>query len=232
MTATKMIDHETGEVSESTAVVRVDTSMGIVRPMVNAKEAVAAWKEYQDLMKAVLDKDDLENIGGKEFKKKSAWRKFATFFNLSVECSEEKEIHQNDVLAFDVMYKATAPNGRSAYGDGSCESDENERAIKSRHDTRAMAHTRAFNRAVSNLIGGGEVSADEISSKKPAEPISTDTKFLFGKYKDKTIKEVGFFDTVDYCTYLKTSADKKNEPFKGQAKNILDFCLAEQAKKK
>jgi hypothetical protein len=33
----------------------------------------------------------------------------------------------------------------------------------SRHNVRSGAHTRAYNRAVSNLVGGGEVSADELN---------------------------------------------------------------------
>jgi len=36
------------------------------------------------------------------------------------------------------------------------------RPRNSRHNVRGTAHTRAYNRAVSNLIGGGEVSAEEL----------------------------------------------------------------------
>ncbi|GIW70273.1 MAG: hypothetical protein KatS3mg101_1020 [Patescibacteria group bacterium] len=74
--------------------------------------------------------------------------------------------------------RAIAPNGRSAIGVGSC--DAFEKAFKkngeyvdkfgrpanpnSIHNIRATAETRAFNRAVSNLVGGGEVSAEEVSA--------------------------------------------------------------------
>jgi hypothetical protein len=36
----------------------------------------------------------------------------------------------------------------------------------SHHNVRGHAHTRAFNRAVSNLVGFGEVSADEMPSQR------------------------------------------------------------------
>ena len=54
------------------------------------------------------------------------------------------------------------------------------------HNIRTTAETRAFNRAVSNLVGGGEVSADEIVSgdekvaqttaATPAKVVQTPTK--------------------------------------------------------
>jgi hypothetical protein len=43
------------------------------------------------------------------------------------------------------------------------------------HNIRSTAETRAFNRAVSNLVGGGEVSADEIVSKDEIEEIEKDS---------------------------------------------------------
>jgi len=38
------------------------------------------------------------------------------------------------------------------------------------HNVRSHAHTRAFNRAVSNLVGFGEVSAEEVDPDEPGEP--------------------------------------------------------------
>jgi hypothetical protein len=37
------------------------------------------------------------------------------------------------------------------------------------HNTRSTAETRAFNRAVSNLVGGGEVSAEEVYTEDLGE---------------------------------------------------------------
>lgn len=41
------------------------------------------------------------------------------------------------------------------------------------HNVRGHAHTRAFNRAVSNLVGFGEVSAEEVSRESEAEEPAT-----------------------------------------------------------
>src|SRR5262249_5076073 len=93
-----------------------------------------------------------------------------------------------DNYLYTVTYKATMPNGRSVTGDGSCAAAEKTRGKlrATEHNVRSHAHTRAFNRAVSNLVGFGEVSAEEIGDepaparsksvaaavKKPATTIS------------------------------------------------------------
>ena len=61
---------------------------GIVMPAVSATEAVKAWNAYLDLKKKIATPEDTQTIQGREFFKKSYWRKLATFFNLSVDfCS-------------------------------------------------------------------------------------------------------------------------------------------------
>jgi hypothetical protein len=140
----------------------------IVMPAVSPKEAVEAWEQYQDLKKEIATKDDIQKIGDKEFYKKSYWRKLATFFNLSVEVVEEKkEVFEQNII-FYFTCKATAPNGRFATGSGSCDLLEKGRK-NTIHNARATAETRAFNRAVSNLVGGGEVSAEEVSEDSATE---------------------------------------------------------------
>lgn len=135
---------------------------GIVMPAVSPEEAIAAWKAYQALKVKITEQEDIQLIQGKQFHKKSYWRKVATFFNLSVEVVEEREDKSDPTnIAWDFTFKATAPNGRYAYGTGSCDQLEGGRK-NTRHNTRTKAETRAFNRAVSNLVGGGEVSAEEM----------------------------------------------------------------------
>ncbi|KKL20852.1 hypothetical protein LCGC14_2451320 [marine sediment metagenome] len=136
---------------------------GIVRPAVTPDEALKAWKEYQELKKKIIEKSDVQRIGKDDFLKKSYWRKLKTFFNLQVGCVKEHHFtDESQVLHFMVIYRATHPNGSYADGDGACSSNE-KGLTKSFHNTRAIAHTRAFNRSVSNLVGGGEVSAEEIN---------------------------------------------------------------------
>lgn len=158
----------------------------IVMPAVTPDEAVSKWKEYQALKEKIVDREqDIQVIQNKSFLKKSYWRKLATFFNLSVEIVEEKteniSLHGKEVLVYHFRARATHNNGRFAEGTGSCDmydhatiKDNNflvydkynkvwkEAAPKSIHNARTTAETRAWNRAVSNLVGGGEVSAEEV----------------------------------------------------------------------
>ena len=172
----------------------------IVTPAVTPEEALQAWKKYEALKAKIVTENDVQKIQGKDFLKKSYWRKIATFFNLSLECVAEERVLSGEVVIYSLTYKAIAPNGRFSYGDGACASDE-KGLDKTEHNTRAIAHTRAFNRAVSNLVGGGEVSAEEMpvesspSTKKqspePQEPHGIIGDIIpFGKYKGQTLEQI------------------------------------------
>ena len=144
---------------------------GIVMPAVSAAEAVKAWDAYLDLKKKIATPEDTQTIQGREFFKKSYWRKLATFFNLSVEVIDERVVQADENRIFHFTCKATAPNGRYAVGTGTC--DQMEKGRKNTiHNTRSTAETRAFNRAVSNLVGGGECSAEEMGevNDSPTKP--------------------------------------------------------------
>ena len=134
---------------------------GIVMPAVSGAEAVNAWNAYLDLKKKIATPEDTQTIQGREFFKKSYWRKLATFFNLSVEVIEEREEGTDENKIYHFVCKATAPNGRYAVGTGTCDQMEKDRR-NTIHNTRSTAETRAVNRAVSNLVGGGECSAEEM----------------------------------------------------------------------
>ena len=187
---------------------------GIVMPAVSAKEAIDAWKQYEDLKRAVAVESDYQLIEGKKFLKKSYWRKIATFFNLNVEIVEEHKEQLGKTLVWHFTAKATAPNGRCAVGTGSCDAFEKAVLMDGRymipkkiwsatqkkmiqavdssgqkiyepakpnsiHNIRTTAETRSFNRAISNLIGGGEVSAEEVqadtefSNSESEKPLTT-----------------------------------------------------------
>lgn len=166
---------------ESTALVQAP-SAGIVRA---SGDVVQALHEYQGIQKALDEAmpDCIQMIqtskGPKPFRKKMYWRAIATAFNLDVQLVDEKRIAEeptpND-WGYVVTYRATAPNGRHADGDGSCFAMEKSYAAqRTVHNVRSHAHTRAFNRAVSNLVGFGEVSAEEAEKDEhPSEPGSHD----------------------------------------------------------
>jgi len=171
---------EEKNIQGTTALTEITQESGIVMPAVTVEEAKKAWASYQELKLAVRTADDIQLIQGKQFLKKSYWRKIATFFNLSVNIvsEHEEDDKNNGNRAYHFVCRATAPNGRSAIGAGSCdlydkaEYDQVKKLYVDRygkpatpvstHFARSVAETRAWNRSVSNLVGGGEVSADEM----------------------------------------------------------------------
>lgn len=172
-------------VKTDTEVLPMASQVQIVRPMISAVEARQAWDAYLELKKSFLDRSDYQDLKifaagkgmvSKPFIKKSGWRKLATAFNVSVEVTQEvrKEYPEMEYKDFktgkvtvksgfvvEVIARATAMNGRFMDGTGTCASNERNFAHLE-HDIRATAETRAKNRAISDLIGGGEVSSEEM----------------------------------------------------------------------
>jgi hypothetical protein len=82
----------------------------------------------------------------------------------------------------EIWIRAVAPNGQFGDGDGYCSLDEGR--FKSRsgrqkleNDLRITATTRAKNRATADLVGMGEVSAEEI---EPADDDAADQALTGG----------------------------------------------------
>jgi hypothetical protein len=140
------------------------------------EQVVEGMRQYQRLLRDLLEPSDwqTEDKGGRPlerpFLKKSGWRKIARAFNLSFErvrSEVERDEHGNPVRA-EVWIRAVAPNGQYGDGDGYCSADEGRfKSWKGRqkleNDLRATATTRAKNRAIADLVGMGEVSAEEIA---------------------------------------------------------------------
>ena len=190
-----MSENELVAVDDSTAPTNITNSFDIV----DVQAAKDFMNNYQDLVKALLDKSDYQMIRTKDGmqpkKKKSAWRKLATAFNISDDIIEEEIIRDecHRIISAKFVVKATLPNGRYGMGLGDCsifdkvkKDDEKEpspfelrkRFNNAEHDVISTAHTRAKSRAISDLVGGGEVSAEELSGvdaggikpKKPLKP--------------------------------------------------------------
>ncbi len=131
--------------------------------VVDIDKALSEWEAYQIFTKKLLNETDYVNIKGKAFKKKSAWRKYARAFNINTEIID-KTITKNDkgrVMEAEFVIRATLPDGRHCDGWGSCSRFEHNKNNPN-HDIPATAMTRATNRAIADLIGAGEVSAEEI----------------------------------------------------------------------
>jgi hypothetical protein len=135
----------------------------------------------------------------KRFKKKSAWRKYSRAFNLTDRVVFEHVERAPDgwPLWARVRVEASAPNGRSVEADHECHVTERccdaalgaqcAKRSWSNHvccpvgctgrqhwghpgDIAATATTRAKNRAISDLIGAGEVSAEEMEGQPQNTP--------------------------------------------------------------
>lgn len=120
------------------------------------------FKQYQDLKAKLLTSDDIVKINGKEYIKKSGRTKFEVAFNLSTRILEErKEVNPQDPTKFAYHYtvECKADNGRVIQEVGSC--DNTEKPNVAEHVIRSMAKTRATSRAVFEMIGAGDMAAEE-----------------------------------------------------------------------
>ncbi|MBR0059349.1 MAG: hypothetical protein IJP99_08480 [Methanobrevibacter sp.] len=211
--------------------------------MVDVKAAGAFMQNYQDLVKELLDENDYQKIGSKNFKKKSAWRKLATAFNISDEILKE-DISRDEngrIISATYYVKATLPNGRSGIGIGACsifdkirysstskyDADTEDvsnfelrgRFSNAEHDIPSTAHSRAKNRAISDLIGAGDVSAEEMGNVKQIK--SAPKKKTPKKKAPKPVEEP--IETQAEVVEAEVVSEKKEAPKKGATiKELMD----------
>ena len=172
----------------------------LIRPVASISDIVNAWQDYQSLKAKLLDESDYQMIQGKNCIKKSGWRKIQTAFSISDELMSEIRKDYKDYFVYEVTVKTTAPNGRYAFGIGSCASNERKFA-HIEHDTRSTAHTRAKNRAIADLVGGGDVSAEEMdhdrSENNQSEETSMDSNYFNHLFQDRETDPVRNNSGVD-----------------------------------
>lgn len=180
---------------------------------VNTEQALADWKAYQKLCDELLDPSDYQGTGDKAYKKKSAWRKLGKAFNITTKIIDEEITRDDNGQIISAMYKveASTPDGRTSLGIGTCsiydkismknpqhkkyiDKGENVPSILLRltfsnpeHDIPATGYTRAVNRAISDHIGCGEVSAEEMSLEDTRTTFTkkTETKTIDAKVNSK-----------------------------------------------
>jgi hypothetical protein len=140
--------------------------MTLVEPAAEIAELKKHWQKIQELKKSILDKSDIQDIQGRTFVKRSGWRKLQSAFAISDRIvSKDREEQPDGNFLWRIEVEAFhQKTGRSAVGIGACSSKERKFAHVD-HDVFATAHTRAKNRAISDLIGLGEVSAEELEAE-------------------------------------------------------------------
>jgi len=127
----------------------------------NAKKMLDA---FQRIKKEILTEDDLVVIKDRTYIKRSGWKKIAMVFNISTKIID---IHRERVEDnYIVVVKAEAVMGDKVAQDvGACstrEFDKYSNLETTEHNIEATAVTRAIDRAISDVIGIGELSAEEI----------------------------------------------------------------------
>ena len=172
------------------------TDLVQVEPLLPMDPEVArqAMAKYQELTAAMLKAEDWQTIPSGRFVKRSGFQKIASGYGVSTEILVEQIERDSDdqPIRAHAVVRATHPSGRYADGSGRCAIDESRfktasGRAKAENDISGTAATRATNRAISNLVGFGQVSAEEVDgtgtpSPSPAPPYgpegdgSTDAK--------------------------------------------------------
>ena len=130
----------------------------------SAEGARSSIDTYLDIQKVFDEKmpDCIIEIQGKKFRKKAYWRAIATSFSVSCEVADVTRITLENDWGYEATVRAISADGRKSDGDGACMASEKSGASATVHNVRSHAVTRAKNRAISDLVGFGEVSADEL----------------------------------------------------------------------
>ena len=147
--------------------IEVAPDQPIVTP-VEADRVAEMIRAFDYFKSKVLTERDFCEIQNKPYVKKSGWSKYALACNVSTEVKDERSEDRNGSRIYHFTYKAIhLPSGRYAEAVGSASESEKKTWNHPEHDIRTLAQTRAFNRAISNLVGGGEVSAEEMQTDRP-----------------------------------------------------------------
>ena len=127
--------------------------------------AKAMWDRYKGVLDALVLPEDLVEISGRKYRKKSYWRRVAAAFGIRLEAlsSSSELLEREDRVGWvaRAVVRASLPSGRHADGIASCSTWERKEDRKE-HDVYATAYTRAANRAIADLVAAGEVSAEEV----------------------------------------------------------------------
>jgi len=139
-----------------------EKQVAIVKPILKTQDAISELESFESMKSRLLVTSDYQTISGKNFIKKSGWRKLALVFNISDQIMESsKSVREDGSFVWSFRVRAQAPNGRFTEAVASCDSRE-RKFSHVEHDVQATAQTRAKSRAISDLIGAGEVSAEEM----------------------------------------------------------------------
>lgn len=205
---------------------------------VDVDKAAKEWEAYQNLCSLILDESDYQEyktklktgeIINRQGKKKSAWQKLARAFNVNVEPVTKEIIRNkfNRVMEAEYTMRATLPNGRTVVVDGTCDRQEKGKGEASNHTIKSTAETRAFNRAVSAVIGAGETSAEEMDSGLLLDQ-GNENDIVIEANEDVTAEDVTVNEYVllNYCKIIRNKLlEKRVRVTQQNMKGQLFMCL-------
>jgi hypothetical protein len=164
----------------------VEPSSTIILPLLSVDDLAKAFRKFEEFKSRLLTEEDSVNIQGKTYLKKSAWRKWALACGVSDEMASIERIPatgEDDKANFQYRITVKAfhvPTRRSAVGVAVASKSEKKSWAHLEHDVFSLCHTRAKNRAISDLVGGGEVSVEELDTEvvEPGKPVLKQTSSL------------------------------------------------------
>lgn len=150
---------------------------GLVAPVCSVEESVRIFKQFEQAKSKILTGNDILWIGsdgrpgiegqGNPHIKRSGWRKLARFFGLSWDIENiEKLTMEHGGYMYKVRVKVWHPAGASVISEGVATSKDSFFTKGGRRDADEenvlmKAQTVAVNRAISDILGSGEVSGEE-----------------------------------------------------------------------
>jgi len=217
--------------------VKEEQSTTSVVPRPNIEGTIAAMKAFEELKQKVLNADDSVVIQGKPYIKRSGWQKIAMALGISTEIVSIKREQIGDVWIVEVIARAKTPLGRVSENVAVCDSIEFRKGAlqDTLHNIESKATTRAIDRAISNLVGGGQVTAEEILQGPEVEiREAQDTKETHKESPKEPAKELITQKQLNYMQLLmkdeqvkqfvqeKLNGRKLSELTKSEASDIID----------
>ena len=200
----------------------------------DVKGTVAAMEAFDQLKRDVLKEQDKATINGKETITRSGFSKIAIAFGVTTEVHVTgREIFETSRGKGYTVYakaRATARSGRYAEANSSCSSTEwgLTETLPDEFVVDGTAGTRATNRAIANLCGGGILSKEEMREKnafKPAAPAPGPQPAKPVPQQDMKPKNPEEPASLDQKNYLLGLAHKKwgKDLYKAQLSTLMAY---------
>lgn len=190
-----------------------------------AKEKIDQWEKAKSAL--LTGPKDRVKIGNGVHVTRKGWDKIALAANVAFEVVESKTEKEGDWtpkntegdFTATVVERARVSWGRyqdgvGAYSASEFVSKEGTRLPITRHSVIARASTRAHNRAIADLVGGGEVSAEEINFEAQAalpegpKPVRTLEEIQYAVKEFREFVEVKD-DVSRYTVVIKANLSKE-----------------------